>query len=438
VFKKSIKRRAILTASVGVSLALALTACTGANTSSAGVSSNKTVVIGMNSGLVSQYQAYAADFEKTKPGFKVVVKAVPDVQSDYIQQLVTQGLSKTLPDIVFNYDSLNQTLVASHLLYNIKPWLDAGHDGLKGSSFQPNFLGQYDVGSTITGIPVSADAGILFYNKTLFAKYGITDLPTASWTYDDMYRVAQEITTKSGGTTFGLRTPIGDSSNLFQYYPVLRAYGSNIYDPTSKKFIFANAAGIRAWTEILKPYIDGFGSPLPTASNTGLTLFSGGQAAMATDTRPQIVADRSTLKDDWDVQALPTINGKSTTGGGSYSLSISQKSGNKENAWKFMAWFYSASGGMKFAAPNGVIPATKTGLASGAWLTDKNPVPANLIATTKYAVANAILPNVIPNSAQPQVVPALQKALQEVVLQHESITQAYTDAQNSLNALLTK
>lgn len=427
---------ALTVGACGSKAASTTTSATGSAAAGGGATqqAGKQILIGMNSGLVPQFQRYAADFEKAHSGFQVTVKPVPDAQADYIQQLVTQGLSKSLPDIIFNYDALNQTLNASHLLYDLKPWLDSGHDGLKGSAFESNFLDQYLVGNTITGIPVSADASILYFNRTLLKKYGVTEMPTDTWTYDDLYRVAAQVTTKAAGKAYGLGTPIGDGSGIFLFYPMLRAFGSNLYDPATKKFVFADAGGIQAWTTLLKPYVDKFGTPYSTKDQSN--NFPGRIAAMVVDTRPDIARFRTAMKDDWDVVPMPTMNGKSTTGGGSYSLSVSARSGNKEGAYQFMAWFYSNAGGFKAAEPDGVIPATADGLAHGSWLTDKNPVPANLIPTTKYAVKNAILPDPVPDVVQPKVVPALQKALQQVVLQHQSIQSAYGAAQSSLNALL--
>jgi multiple sugar transport system substrate-binding protein len=430
VTKKRLSTR-IASLSLVALVAAGLAACSSGDGSSG--TAGKNILIGMNSGLVTQFERYAKQFEKTHKGFTVTVKAVPDAQPDYIQQLVTQGLSKALPDIVFNYDTLNQTLNANHLLYDIKPWLDEGHDGLKGSSFMSNFLDQYRVGNTITGIPVSADTGIISINKTIFAKYGVK-VPTASWTYDDMYAAAKEITDKSGGKVFGMKTLIGDSSAVFTYYPVLKALGSNLYDPATKKFVFANSRGIQAWTKLLAPYIDKFGSPYSTAASS--TLFQSGQVAMAIGSTAGVAAQRDTVKDEWDILPMPKLNDKSTTGGGSYSLSISAHSSNKEGAFQFMAWFYSTGGGMKTAQPDGVIPATADGIANGAWLKESNPTPAGFVSTIKASVPNAVLPNVIPDAVQPKVVPALQAALQQVLLKGQTVEKAYTDAQDQLNGLL--
>lgn len=424
--------------SAGSTMAATLGACSSNSKSGSGnatATASKDIAIGMNSGLVAQFQRYAADFQKAKPNFQVTVKAVPDSQAEYIQQLVTQGLSKTLPDIVFNYDGLNQTLNGNHLLYDMKPWLDSSHDGLGGDQFQPNFLAQYNVGTVITGIPVSADASVLFWNKTLFKKYGITDYPKNTWTYDQMYQVAAEITRKSGGKVYGMAAPIGDGSGIFTFYPLLKAYGSNLYDPATNKLVFANAGGIQAWTEALKPYTEKFGLPYSTKSQPN--VFPGGTVAMSVNARPSVATYRQSMKQyDWDVAQMPTVNGQSSTGGGSYSMSISAGSTNKEGAWQFLSWFFSTDGGLKAAEPDGVIPATKEGLANGSWLHDKNPVPPSLIPVTKYEVQNAILPNPVPDSVQPKVVPAIQKAIQQVVLQNVPVKKAFTDAQDALNGQL--
>lgn len=421
----------------GSLLTATLGACskTGSGSGSSSGQAGKDIAIGMNSGLVPQFTRYAAEFQKAHPNFAVTVKPVPDSQADYIQQLVTQGLSKTLPDIVFNYDGLNQTLNGNHLLFDMKPWLDGNHGGLGGAQFQPNFLAQYDVGNAITGIPVSADASVLFYNKTLFKKYGVTDYPNHSWTYDHMYQVADEVTRKSAGKVYGMAAPIGDGSGIFTFYPLLKAYGSNLYDPATKKLVFANAGGIQAWTEALKPYTQKFALPYSTKSQPN--VFPGGTVAMLVNARPSIAAYRQSMKQYyWDVAPMPTVNGKSSTGGGSYSMSISAGSTNKEGAWQFLSWFFSTNGGLKAAEPDGVIPATKEGLANGSWLRDKNPVPKSLIPVTKYEVQNAILPNPVPDTVQPKVVPAIQKAIQQVVLQGVPVKKAFTDAQDSLNAQL--
>lgn len=418
-----------------VAMALGLAAC--GTASEGGEGGGTEITIGMNSGLVPAFEQYAEAFTAENPEYTVTVSAVPDAQPDYIQQLVTQGLSSTTPDIIFNYDTLNQTLANNQLLFDMAPWLEEGKDGLSADGFVPNFLDQYRVGEKITGMPVSADSGMLFYNEEVFKKYGVTELPSAEWTVEDLYRVAKEISDKAAGEAYGLGTPIGDSTAYFTFYPTIKAYGSNIYDPASKKFVFADDGGLKAWELLLAPYTESWGTPYANRQD-GLKMFNSGQIAMIVNARPNVVTYRESLDGAWNVERVPTVNGKSATGGGSYSLSISDKSANKEGAWKFLSWFYSTDGGMKAAEPNGVVPATKDGLANGTWKDDTNPVPSNLITVTEYAVENAVLPDAIPDDVQPKVAPALTKALEQVILDGKSIEEAYTAAQDELNELLVQ
>lgn len=422
-------------AGVALALAVGLAGCSN-GTATDSATSTKTVIVGMNSGLVPQFQAYADVYNKTAKA-KIKLEAIPDAPADYIQQLVTQSLSGSLPDVIFNYDSLNQQLAASNLLYDLKPWLKEGKDGLKGDSFVPAFVNQYIAdpkSGAIGGLPVSADSTMLFYNKTLFKEAGVTDLPTDKWTWQDLYKAAQQISAAGNGKYWGLETPLGTGDANFINYPFLNAGGSSIYDTKSGKFDFANDKGLAVWNFMTQPYTEGWGTPPTTGA--AIDYFGAGQAAMRLDTRPAIARYRTGLKDDWDVINLPTFDGNPTVGGGSYGLSISAKSDNKENAWKFLSWFFSTNGGMKEAEPNGVIPATSDGIKNGSWKKDTNPVPANLIPATTYAVKSAALPPAVPNAAAADLGPDLKAALQEVLVGGKSVKDAYTEAQDKLNALL--
>lgn len=431
VTNKTVHRGAAVFCAGAIAIS-SLAACSSGSEPAGG--GEKTITIGMNSGLVETFESYAAAFEETHEGWTIEVESVPNAQPDYIQQLVTQGLSKTTPDIIFNYDSLNQTLVGNNLLFDLKPWLDEGKNGMSGSDFLANFLAQYEVGDQITGIPVSADSSMLFYNADIFEQYGV-EAPSSEWTTEDMYDAAREITEKSAGETYGIMTPIGDSSAYFAFYPMLKAFGGEIYDAESNKFVFADDNGLEAWTQMLLPYTEGFGSPY-SARQDDLKYFSSGQVAMLAAARPTATTFRETVQSDWNVQQMPTVNGESTTGGGSYALSISADSDNTEGAYEFLSWFYSTDGGMELAQANGVVPATKSGLSEGTWKDDTTSVPTNLVPVTEYAVTNAILPSAIPDAVQPKVVPALTAALEKVVVNQMSVEEAYTAAQDELNGLL--
>lgn len=388
----------------------------------------------MNAGLSPQFKTYAKAFEQSHQGWTITVEDSPATTPDYIQQLTTKALAGKAPDILFNADVLNQTFAKNNLLLDLKPALEKGEGSLSLHNFLPNFLGQYNVEGKITGIPVSADSGLLYYNEDLFAKYGVA-LPTESWTYQDMLDAAQKITKASGGKVYGIATPLGAGSSFFQIYPVIKAWGGDIYDAKTKKFVFANDNSLKAWTQLYEPYQKGYGTRFEPKSGT--PWFQSQQAAMTIDSTPAVGVYRDGLKDvKWNVMRSPEQNGNSTTGGGSYALSVSAKAPNQAGALEFLSWFYDKDGGMKVAAANAVIPATKDGVTKGNWKSEAKATPAGFVAAAEYAVTNAVMIPPIPDQVAPEVDPALREAAERVLLQGVPIAQAYKDAQDKLNGLL--
>jgi multiple sugar transport system substrate-binding protein len=381
--------------------------------------------------LMDAFNAYAEAYNATGPAVPVTVRAF---ETDIVQQLVTERLSGDAPDIIF--DAANAQFQRDGVILDLTPWLEEGKDGLSRDQFVPSYLDSYisdPATGAIGGIPVSADTMMLFYNKDLFEKAGVTELPTADWTWDDMYRVAKQISDAGQGEYYGYFPAIWGSV----YQPVLHANGTELYDPATNKFTFANEAGLATWELLLRPYVEGFGTPYQSGG-TPTDYFAAGQAAMYVGPRPVVAGFREALKDaDWDVQVVPKVNGQNTVGAGSYGLSIMSDSDKQEAAWKFLAWFYDTDGGQQIASQYGVVPATFDGIEGGSWRNDTNPVPANLTAVTDASVPASYLGGTPPPvEVIGDVDPALTRAMEEVLLGGKTVQEAYTAAQDELNATL--
>ncbi|WP_185445346.1 extracellular solute-binding protein [Kribbella qitaiheensis] len=420
---------------------LAAVACGPDNSGGGGVSAaddpvdGSTISFGMVNGLVPAFQKYVDAYQKQFPDRKVTIQSLPDGGPDFIQQLSTQALSRKLPDLVFNVDNAANRLAAANVTSDLASWLEEGKAGLKGSNFLPQFLGQYrplDHPEQITGLPVSADAVVLFYNKKLLAQYG-EPIPSPSWTWSDLYRVANNVQTKSGGKTIGLAAPLGAGTHPEIYNPVIQAHGGYVYDPKTNKSGIGQPAAVGAWTELLNAY--GHTSPAYSANDSAQAKFENGNVAMAFSVHATVPTVKSTLKDDWDVQTMPTVDGKPTAGGGSYGLSIGKTSEHKNAAWAFLSWFYDRNGGMKLAQATGqVVPPTADGLDSGSWR-DATPPPANDQAFVS-AAKTAVLAVQLPGKAQGELDASVLTAIQQVVLQHRSVADAFGDAEKKVNQAL--
>jgi multiple sugar transport system substrate-binding protein len=436
-------RRRVVAALAAFAVIPLLAACAGGSNATgagaAGKVDGSTITIATISQLKTQFQTYADAYMKAYPNRKVKIQGLTQDVTKYTQQLATQRISKTLPDIFFNVDFLANTFAKDKVALDLAPGLKAKKDGLDLSSFLPQFVGQYRPATDnkqITGLPVSADSTALVYNKTLFKEAGVTEYPTSSWTLDDYYRVAKEIQDNSGGKIIGTAAPLLDGTSIINFGPALKDAGVAIYDPKTNTSDIGSAAADKVWASLIKFYGTASGAYTTTA-NDPTTSFESGSVAMALASRGSIPTYRTALAaDDWDVAETPTVDGKHISGGGSYGLSIGATSKNQDAAWAFLAWFYDAKKGMKVAqtaAGGGIIPPTTEGLTNGTWQNVAIPTNIKVFAQT---AKDAVLLTQLPGSAGTTLTTATQKAVQEVVLNGATVKDAFDEAQATVNAAL--
>lgn len=439
--RRSRKRLSALALVATLPLFAACGAATGSETGSAGDVDGSSIVLNTITGLEPQFQQYADAYMEAYPDRKVEVRSTTDDAAEYAQGLATARLSGELPDVFFNVDFLADTLAKNNVTLDMTEGLKDGKLGdLDADSFLPQFVGQYrpiDDPDAITGLPVSADSVGLYYNKSAFDKAGVTEYPQADWTWDDMYRVAEEIQTNSGGSITGLAAPLGDGSAQIIFGPVIQAFGGSVYDPETNKSGIGQPDALKAWELLLSAYGKASG-PYTTTTDDPSLKFDSGNVAMAIASRGAVPGLKKTMPDDnWDVQVLPTINGNSTAGGGSYGLSIAQTSKNQDAAWAFLSWFYDTDAGMKVAQDvGGVIPPTDDGIDNGTWK-DGTPPPAN-IAIFGESARTAVLLTQMPGSTSTTMATATKKATQEVLLNGKSIKDAFAEAEKTVNDAIEK
>ena len=424
-------------------LALVASACGSPATAGVGAASaedkvdGSSITMAMVQGLAPQFEQYVAAYQKQFPNRKVTMQTLPDDNTKFIQQLSTQALGGQLPDVLFNGDTSANRLAAANVTFDMSTWLTEGKDGLKGSNFLAQFLSAYrplNQPEQVTALPVSADSVVLFYNKTLLKKYGQA-APTASWTWDDLYRAAAEVQRKSGGKIAGMVPPLGTGSPHPEVFnPVIHAYGGYVYDPKTKKSGIGQPAAIEAWSMLLDAYSKA--SPAYSANPSGQPKFEAGQVAFTFGVHASVPGNKASLKDDWDIATMPTIKGNPSAGGGSYGLSIGKTSKHKNAAWAFLAWFYDNNGGMKLAQATGqVVPPTADGLNNGTW--KDLPAPPTNNQAFIDAAKTAVMAVQLPGKAQGVLDASVLHAIQQVVLEKRPVADAFADAEKAVNAALS-
>jgi len=187
--------------------------------------------------------------------------------AQYFQKINSMVLSNTLPDVFWcnNLNASFQPLAASGKLYDWGPYLDGSKKAASGATldpdkFGPGYLQQYKVDGKQYGIPNESNTYGVFYNADMFEKAGLP-LPTADWTWDDLFKDMAALTETKGGkvTQYGMQTGWGDlydpvGLSIYALSNGGKALSSKYTSWKGVKEFTADAtlrAGVKRWVEAI-------------------------------------------------------------------------------------------------------------------------------------------------------------------------------------------
>jgi raffinose/stachyose/melibiose transport system substrate-binding protein len=197
------RRTLIAAAAIAASTALALTGCAGGNLQSSGSSSSsgwnkptaslKGVTLTYGGGIVGDPGLkQVMDSFSAATGAKFKSVAYPD---PYEQTLLTKVAAGDMPDLAAWQPTSSEltALSASKNLLSLDgaPWISKLDPSVKNVT---GFVGKTRYAALVSSPSVMG----VYYNKALFAKYGITSAPT---NFDDLVADAKKIKSQ-GGTPF--------------------------------------------------------------------------------------------------------------------------------------------------------------------------------------------------------------------------------------------
>ena len=380
-------------------------------------------------------------YKTVKPNVTINLAQGGASSAEYVQGLTTARLGGKLPDLFETFDVISDQMASDGLTENLVPWLAKGQ-GLDRAQFADAFLASYVprlAATELHGLPVAADATVVFYNKKLFQQAGVP-LPTDDWTYDTFLADAQKLSQSGKGQFWGISLQndgaVPPSIWQAQYQPMIKAYGGYVYDATTNTVGIGHPEAIKAWEQLLAPLKDGGTPPYGTVSGASAPTFAGGKYAMQVSVRAQMPSYMEPLKaDGWDVAQMPMVNGKHVVGGGSYGMAMAKAGKNKDAVWDFITWFYSIKGGIKLLEDTyATVPPTKDGIANGTWKSLAAP-PANVNAFAA-AIQDAVIAPALPGKSGAALDAAVLKAVQEVALKNRPVADAFKDAEAAVNAAL--
>jgi multiple sugar transport system substrate-binding protein len=431
----------------GILLVAGCSSSSGGGGSSAGASGSNAATKQVTLSMVVQPFAFknfsaVVDLYKTvKPNVTINLTQGGASSAEYVQGLTTARLGGKLPDLFETFDVISDQMASDGLTENLVPWLAKGQ-GLDRAQFADAFLASYVprlAPTELHGLPVAADATVVFYNKKHFREAGVP-LPTDDWTYDTFLADAQKLSQAGKGKYWGLSLQndgaVPPSIWQAQYQPMIKAYGGYVYDPGTNTVGIGHPEAIKAWEQLLAPLKNGGSPPYGTVSGASAPTFAGGKYAMQVSVRAQMPSYMEPLKaDGWDVAQMPTVNGKHVVGGGSYGMAMAKAGKNKDAVWDFITWFYSIKGGIKLLEDTyATVPPTKDGIANGTWRTLAAP-PSNVKAFAA-AIQDAVIAPALPGKSGAALDAAVLKAVQQVALKNRPVADAFKEAEVTVDAAL--
>lgn len=379
-------------------------------------------------------------YEEARPNLDVRYEYV--TASEYVQLMLQSQLAGDLPDVVATYDLANDMFADRGITQDISGFLDTDPE-LSRDEFAPTFLANYEVrggehDGEIHGLPRSADAKVVYYNKKLFDDAGL-DYPADDWTWDDLLAAARELTVTEDGAT--VRYGFGANySQPAEWVSKVQMFGGEVLADDGTLQLDSPEA-MEAWHYWLDPIQEGIFTPPSVQATQGspLTPFLNGTQAMYSGVRGQVPPIRDALGTDtsaWGVVTWPTTDGERVVGAGSAGIGISATTDNLAAAQDYLRWYYSEDGAMKQLAETYAVVPPVTSLQDSPIWRDLPAPPENNEAYLQAIEDGGSYPD-IPFSDQDGLTDAVKTAMDDVLINGTSVEDAFTAANEQANATLS-
>ncbi|WP_306325986.1 extracellular solute-binding protein [Streptomyces venezuelae] len=347
------KRMFVAACTLGV---LTLTACGGAEDGSGSTNGEVTLKLvaadygdKASNSSTAYWNDVAQRFTAANPKIKVDVQVIN--WNDIDAQVKTMIQSGNVPDVLQTGGYADK--VADDLLYRA--------DEVLSEPTRKNLIDSFakagEVHGTQYGIPFVSSARALFYNKTLFAKAGITEAPK-SW--DELKAAAQKVKAKVPGVT-PYALPLGPEEAQGESLIWELGNGGGYTDAKGAYTLDSKAnADAFSWLKanLVGPGLT-YANPATTDRKTAFADFAAGKTAMLNG-HPSLIQMSKDGKVDYGVAPIPGRAGalKSTLGVADWMMAF-KDGGHKEEVRKFLDFAYSKENTLKFDETYNLMPVTE-------------------------------------------------------------------------------
>lgn len=280
---------------------------------------------------------------------------------DAINKLKSAQIGNMGADLVQVYDIGTRFMIDSGWVVPMQDLIDA--DGYDVSQIEPNIAAYYTVDDKLYSMPFNSSTPILYYNKSIFDKAGITEIPTS---LPEIEAIADKLV-KDGGA--GEAIALGMYGWFFEQFVCKQKLNfvdngnGRVEAPTTIEFD-SNGAGLnilKAWKSLSDK---GYAPNVGRGNDNAVAEFSAGKAAMtmgSTASLKQILTD---VNGSFEVGTayFPKVNdsdeGGVSIGGGSLWALDNQDEAKKEATWEFIKFLVSPESQAYWNSQTGYFPIT--------------------------------------------------------------------------------
>ncbi len=324
-----------------------------------------------------------AKFEQENPDIKVDFVHIPQ---NYFQKIHLLFASNLAPDVIFINNLYLPIYANAGLLQEMGngKW-EIEETSLKTpstlqpfdpSTFYSQALNALTYNGKLYAIPRDVSNLVIYYNKDLFAKYGVP-YPNQYWSFNDLLILAQQLTkdTNNDGKTdiWG----ISFEEDLMFYLPYLMSEGGGVLSDDLKNIIITSPEskkGLQFYTDLRNKY-NVAPKKSESASATMAQLFLQGKLAMQLSGRWLVPKYRTDAKFNWNVVNFPAGDKGSIVPMDASGWAIAKSSKHKPEAMRLIKYLSSKDSIEKFSQ-SGLITPARIDVAEGDLLKN-NQLPKN-------------------------------------------------------------
>ena len=293
-------------------------------------------------------------------------EAHPEIQVEYIQgdwgtvdqEMLTSFETGDVPDIFQYWTPPIQLWKERGFLTDLTPMLD---DEMKNDVNQEVWDLMTSSDGKITALPYQSEVDMIYYNKTMFEEKGI-EAPAADdpWTLDELIDAARKLNDDSKGVKGIAIKGLNWAARFFNDSWATKAEVSPLITDGDRYEL--NLDG--EYRDLMETFVDmtkeGIMDPaIFTDGYDAESAFMDGQigilAGLGCYTRSQFINEMSDKEVDWGM--MPPVKIKSTASYGAIqTVSIPEKSQNKEAAMEFLKYFWNSENQGRIAQAAYIFP----------------------------------------------------------------------------------